>query len=281
MWQQSTGGVWADPLRSCLHNHLLGRGQTHLLLSAADHAMLAGIMGKRNAQVQPMLETWNRWVKAKWTKQLQHDQNMSIPMVTPDECKAMLVQVFHEMQVPDLAVGRAEPTGANNGMVCHFHSTYWNTESEQTPTTHFHGTPFANVPNIMTNGMAPFPDDGRPELGPIIFCFPDNGYKHAMTTYSPWTWLSGINMFVRAVLCLNVPELPEVPGVTRMKSRGAHNGKQFYTQHAEVVGVDVEVCQVSDMASNDYFFRTAAPADSGPGRHRASAASMRYPAVHN
>lgn len=261
-WQQSTGGVWADPVLS--------------LLSAADHAMLASTTGKRNAKWQPMLETWNRWVKDKWTQQLQHDQNMSISMVTPDECKAMLVRVFHEMQVPGLAVGSAELTGTNNVMVCHFHSTYWNTECEQTPTTHFHGTPFASVPSIMKNGMAAYPDDGKPELGSIIFCFPDKGYQYALTSYSPWTWLSGINMFVRAVLCLHCQQ-----GVKRMAHRGTHNNQQYYTEHADVVGVDVEVCKFDDMPSGAWFFTTAAPADSGPGRQRASAASMRYPAVHN
>jgi hypothetical protein len=115
----------------------------------------------------------------------------------------------------------------------------------------------------MKEGMKAYVDEGRPELGPIIFCLPDRGYQTALASYSPWTWLNGASMFFRAVLCLHCPKAQQV-------GRGERDAKQCYTEQADVVGVDIEVCRTENMSPNQWFFPPLST--TGPGRQRASAA---------
>jgi len=175
--------------------------------------------------------------------------------------------LLKEMQARNLTPGIAETIDGGNRMVCRFHT------QDTRRSTHFHGTPFASLPSILETGLIAYVDEGQPELGAVISCCPDRGYNTALNAYSPWTWVGGVNMFFRAVLCLYCEE--EV----KSASRGTKNAKQYCTRKAEVVGVDIEACTVEKMTLQSWFFPNSwltlerPTSDTGPGRHRLSAAA--------
>ena len=169
-------------------------------------------------------------------------------MKTPSECSDSVVSLFREMQVHGLVAGISKFTERGN-IVCHFHIS--NAPMHSGNTVAFHGTPLANMPTVMEDGIQALVDKCRPELGPIIFCFPDRGpdrgYGGAFT-YSPWTWIKRLNMFLRVVLRIHCNHFVGTIG------RGKADLKQYYTKEARVVGANVELCLADGMAYGEWFF---------------------------